>query len=242
MCEKQLHSGQVIKIDLDEFNKIEKVLIESETGEKYILPGSEITVSLQSKIKEGYSLDFVILHNNIVSVKKTISLRREKVLNALNNQEGVSGKITAIYPWGACVSIYGYSCSLTNSDFSIDNTTVGSVYKEGDIVTNLKFVKTSSSNIIYVGPDKKYKSNINLDSRFIKKGTKVFGMVKNIKKFPNQDKLVCFVGIPGELHLLARMPKFNIKEDDKVICEVKKIDEASGILRGRILKVKEDSN
>lgn len=240
MCKKQLHSGKVIKLDLDEFNKIERAIVETEKGKKYILPRSEINVSLLSKLKEGYSLYFVILHDNVISIKKTLCLRREKVLESLNSSEGASGNITAIYSWGAHVSIYGYTCSLLNSEFSIDNTTVGSIHKEGDLLTKLKLVKITSSKNIYVSPIKKYKSSINLDSRFIKKGTKVLGIVKNIKKFQNQDKLVCFVGIPGELNLLARMPAFSLKEDDKVVCEVKKIDESSGILRGRILEVKQN--
>jgi len=238
MHSEQLHTGRVIKIIKNNYGKIETVLIKKENGEEYLLPGQEIGIRLHSRIKEGHHLDFVILHNNIVSIKKALPLKREIVLDKLNSDEGSTGIIKDIYSWGAHISIDGYICIMENADFSQDHTTIGCVYKEGDILSSLKLVRITSNGFIHVAPEVKYKCDINLDSSLIKKGTKVFGIVKNIKKFDNKDELYCFVGVPSKIQLLAKMPNFEVKEDDMVICQVKKIDEESGVLRGKILQVK----
>lgn len=162
-----------------------------------------------------------------------IEKRKNEIINKLKNNEISTAKITKIISKGAYLSIHGVNGLIRNYDFSNDYTTIGDIYKEGDLIDGIEFKKISKSGRVCVKNKVKYKSEYPILKSDLKRGNLVVGIVKEVLKES------CFVGVINNIDMLCNSNDVckNDLEGRRVVCKIKRADIDKGILRGSIIEI-----
>ena len=220
----------------DENKKEEVLLVENmnkNNRETVVIPKSEIGENKNLYALVGKLVDYVNIDEpGFASMKKAMPVKREILLSRFERGEILSGRITSIQRWGACLTINGVSCLIRNCDFASDYSTIADVYKEGDMIDGLKLRKVSETERISLEKVEKYENPHAVDLSNIKSGAVILGTVRNVKPFG------CFVAVAnGNIDALCPVPQDEeIEEGMKVKCRLTNVDLESDErkIRGKI--------
>ena len=232
-------SGRITSFEYDDCKNTE-VLVLDLSDIKAVIPREEFDLkdnekSLKHRI--GRKVKFIITElgeNDVVycSRKKVKEYERDSLIYEMEHENKTyRAKITHIETFGAYLSIRGVSVTLKNNDFAKDYTAVADVHKRGDKI-EVKLLKVTDSKNIMVEAVEKYESPNQADVSQFYEGMKIQGRVKAVKIWG------CYVSLAANLDVLVPIPEENfwIDTGNYVLVEIKKIDEETGRIRGKILK------
>ena len=237
---KEILQGTIIMYGVcDEVN--ENMFIIS--SNKRILLKDDPKYKIDKKKYIGKVVDYVVEHidreNNLILGKIEYSKNTMKSIQK-ELYHNTSGTIEKILDWGAFININGTQVKALNKDIFKDNTRIFEVFKEGDIIENLK-LKDDEKSALEVELSGKLKGpERGVKKEDLKKGKEFEGTIRTIMP------TACFVYILNDRDVICSIPD-QLEEDiqigSKVIVRlttVSKLVDDNNKLRGKVVKIIEE--
>lgn len=212
------------------------------SSDKRILLRDDSKHRIDKKKYIGKTVDYTVEH-----IDRDKNLILGKIEYSKNTMKSIqkdlyyktSGIIEKILDWGAFISINGTQVKALNKDIFKDNTRIFEVFKEGDIIENLKLKDEETSSLEVelngklTGPEREVKKED------LKKGKEFEGIVRTI--IPT----ACFVYILNERDVICSIPdqlEEDIQRGSKVIVRLTTVSRLmdDNKLRGKIVKIIEE--
>ncbi len=207
---------------------------------KRVLLKDDSKYNIEKKLYIGKTVDYTIEEvdnkNNFILGKIEYSENTMKAIKKDLYYNG-PGKIEKILDWGAYININGTQAKALNKDIFIDNTRIFEVFKEGDIIENLKF-KPNEKSVLEVELEVKLTGpKVGIKKEELKKGKEYEATIRTIMP------TACFVYILNEKDVICSVPD-QLEEDidigSKVIVRlstVSSLKSENDKLRGKIIKI-----
>ncbi|MBC5995430.1 hypothetical protein EAI30_06835 [Romboutsia ilealis] len=210
------------------------------SSDKRVLVKDNPKYKIDKKKYIGKVVDYVVEHidreNNLIfgkieySKNTMASIKKDLYHNTL-------GTIEKILDWGAFININGTQVKALNKDIFKDNTRIFEVFKEGDMIDNLK-LKYVEKTALEVELNVKLNSpERGVKKEDLKKGKEFEGTIRTIMP------TACFVYILNDRDVICSIPD-QLEEDiqigSKVIVRlttVSKLVEDNNKLRGKVVKI-----
>ena len=166
----------------------------------------------------------------IGSCKMLKSKKRKELIKELKSGKEFEAKITRLVYFGAYLTIDDTLVIMRNRDFANDYTTIGDVYKEGDMI-RVKLLKLTQKGKINVQAIEKFENEALIELETFKPGTVVTGLVRTIKPW------ACFVNIAPNLDAICPVPNHvTIREGMNVAFRINQVRFDEKRIRGKIIK------
>lgn len=209
-------------------------------GNRVIIPRKELELyEIKGTLNHyiGKKVEFKISkydetrHVYFASCKEAKEIHRQEIITRLKLGETFNATVTKIVYFGAYLTINDVTVILRNQDFANDYTTVGDVYKEGDMI-HVSLLKVNENMKINVQAVEKYETQSTITIEDFEPQTVVYGLVRNVKSW------ACFVNIAPNLDAICPVPAyFNVKEGMKVAFRINQVRINEGRVRGKIIKI-----
>lgn len=212
-------------------------------SDKRVLLRDDSRHKIEKKKYIGKTVDYVIEHinenENLILGRINYSKNTMKAIQK-DLYYNSSGVIDKILDWGAFIIMNGTQVKALNKDIFNDNTRIFEVFKEGDIIENLKLKEGDKYSLEVelnrklMGPETKIKKED------LEKGKEFEGTIRTIMP------TACFVYILNERDVICSIPdqlEEDIERGSKVIVKlttVSKLTQGNDKLRGKIVKIIEE--
>lgn len=239
MKEKEIFNELVVLSRYDDILNTE-ILIINLNGIPAILKKEDLDYKVEWKTASffvGKNINFTIKEIDeeegkiYISRKDTQEILEKDIIERLKESEVFSATITGLIKYGAYIEIDGIYGLLKNVDFSDAYVPVSDVLKVGDKI-DVRLKKITQGGRMSFEPVEKIKVESIMSLEVFERGQVVLGVVRSVRPW---GAYVCIA--PGVDALCSIPGTGELEEGAKVSFKITKVQEDTGKVRGKIIKI-----